>query len=250
MFLTGGDWPTRLGVLALGMLCVAWPAARAQTGLLNDTGQTLCYSGADAAVTCDGATAGNTGVRPHQDGRFGRDVASPTKTGSGIAGFDFSCVLWNGTVIDGANCRTGLTANTTQLVGANATTDWACTKDNVTGLVWSLNDTDHVLISWSQATASTFPNSGHNHLSRCGYSSGWRLPTLHELSSLIHHGRATEPMLDLDFFPRKFIHTDYWASNSYAPDGLYAWFVSVADGGAAAKLKTAFISVRLVRSTP
>jgi len=48
----------------------------------------------------------------------------------------------------------------------------ACTKDNVTNLVWSLDSPSY---NWADAT-TTYPTA-MNVTSRCGFNTGWRLPT-------------------------------------------------------------------------
>ena len=116
------------------LLALGAPFAQAQTGRLNDTGQTSCYDAANAVATCNTATTGNAGTRPHQDGRYGRDAAQaagqlPAKTGAGAAGFDFTKIANNGTAQAG-----GAT------LGSNPT-DWACTRDSTTGLVWEVKTT-------------------------------------------------------------------------------------------------------------
>jgi hypothetical protein len=235
-----------LGAL-LAATCAA-TGAHAQTGRLNDTGQTSCYNASDVAVACDAATAGNAGTRPRQDGRFGRDAAGAAlaKTGGGAAGFDFSCVLWNGTVINGANCTTGLVANTTGTASGTPATDWACTKDNTTGLVWSLQTQT---ASWNTATGATYANTGHNTPSRCGYATGWRLPTTRELLGIVHNGLSTyaTAMVDVAYFPST--QADwYWTADTYAPNPASAWIVYFSYGGANAYDKTGNGFVRLVRS--
>ena len=221
--------------------------AHAQTGRLNDTGQTSCYNASNVAVACDAATTGNAGTRPHQDGRYGRDAAAAagalTKIGGGAAGFDFSCVLWNGTVINGSNCTAGLVANTTGTASGTPGTDWACTKDNVTGLVWSLQTQT---ASWNTATGASYPNAGHNTPSRCGYSTGWRLPTRRELLSIVHRGQSN-PAIDSTYFPAT-QSSRYWTSDTHAPDPASAWNVDFYDGYANANGKTSNNFVRLVRS--
>jgi hypothetical protein len=238
-----------LPALALWLAAVAL-TSHAQTGRLNDTGQTTCYDASNAAAPCNAATVGNTGTRPHQDGRYGRDVAASagvlTKTGGGAAGFDFSCVLWNGTVVNGSNCTSGLTANTTGAATGTPATDWACTKDNVTGLVWSLQTQGTV--NWATANAATYPNAGHNSANRCGYSTGWRLPTRGELLSIAHHGQFT-PAIDTTYFPAT-QGNGHWTSDTYAPDPYYGWYAHFNDGYTDVAQKPSSLFVRLVRSGP
>lgn len=94
---------------------------------LNDTGHTTCHDATGAVISCKAAPAAD-------DARFGRDAASGAgflkKEGGGLAGFDFTKV---------ANDQTDLPPQATLGKGAN---NWACTRDNVTGLVWEVKSTD------------------------------------------------------------------------------------------------------------
>lgn len=231
-------------------LCLTTAVAQAQTGRLNDTGQTSCYNASNVVVTCDAATAGNAGTRPHQDGRYGRDAAQaagalPAKTGGGAAGFDFSCVLWNGTVVNGSNCTAGLVANTTGTASGTPGTDWACTKDNVTGLVWSLQTQT---ASWNTASDTSYPNAGHNTPSRCGYSTGWRLPTRRELLSIVHNDSVNSPAINSTFIPRAPIGTYWTVSASQGGPTSQAWGIYFGDGSASWYTKADIYFVRLVHS--
>lgn len=86
---------------------------------LNDTGQTSCYDSLGAVIACPSSGT--------DDGRYGRDAAASVgqlgKVGVGAAGFDFSKIANDGSVLP-ANATLG-----------SSTTDWACTRDNVTGLI-------------------------------------------------------------------------------------------------------------------
>ncbi len=229
-------------------LLLAANTAHAQTAPLNDTGQTQCYDAANAPVACDAATVGNAGTRPHQDGRYGRDPkagATPalSKVGGGAAGFDFSCVLWNGTVINGPSCHTGLVANTAGTASATPATDWACTKDNVTGLVWSLET--KAPTDWATATSATYADAGHNTPARCGFNSAWRVPKRRELLSIAHY-QVSNPAIDAAYFPAT-VSNWYWTSETYSPDPARAWVVFFSDGYTDAVSKTSSVHVRLVR---
>lgn len=221
--------------LAALVLCASAAQAAGPTGLLNDTGQTLCYNASHAAGPCDAATTGDAGARPRQDGRFGRDVASPTKVGGGAAGFDFTKVCMDGTLDCPGAANTG---------GSPSATDWACTKDNVTNLIWSLQTQGTV--NWNTASATTYPDAGHNTANRCGYNTGWRLPTRRELLSIVHNG-TSNPAIDVSYFPVT-PSSNYWTSDTYAPVPSYAWIVDFYSGGTDAYYKTVTYFVRLVRS--
>jgi hypothetical protein len=234
--------------LLWALTCIA--TVQAQTGRLNDTGQTVCYDGSNAPVLCTAASTGNASALPHQDGRYGRDAAKtsgalPTKTGGGAAGFDFSCVLWNGSVVNGSNCTAGLVANTTGTASGTPSTDWACTLDNVTGLVWSLQTQT---ATWDAATGASYPDAGHNSASRCGYSTGWRLPTTRELLSIVHHGLSAGPMVDATYLPTP--GNLYWSRDTYVPNPVYAWIVIFGNGDTDTRSKASANTVRLVRSKP
>ena len=94
---------------------------------VNDTGTTACYTDSQFAVACTAAVTSDTGTYPRQDSRMGRDAnAALTKIGAGAAGFDFTKI---------SNAGNAVAASTALGPGAN---DWACTRDNVTGLVWEV----------------------------------------------------------------------------------------------------------------
>ncbi len=98
-----------------------------QLQALNDTGTTACYTDNQFPTPCTAAVISDSGTHPRQDSRTGRDAnPSPGKVGAGAAGFDFTKI---------SNAGNALPANAA--LGANAN-DWACTRDNVTGLWWEV----------------------------------------------------------------------------------------------------------------
>lgn len=234
-------------VVAAGFSVTA-ALAHCQTGLLNDTGTTRCARTDNGGlVSCTVETLGNDGNLPHQDARHGRDVASPTKVGDGAAGFDFTRICWNGSpegTTTGPNPCTGtLVANTAGAASSTPETDWACTRDNVTGLMWSLQTQS---ASWIAATGATYPDAGHNTPARCGAitaGSRWRMPSRHELLGIVHNGAATSPQIDTTYFPATLRY--YLAAESYAVNPVNAWYVDFYFGGTSVATGG---SVRLVRS--
>jgi hypothetical protein len=129
-------------------LAVAFSTFTAQAAQLNDTGQTDCYTAADAVdgvpASDPTSAAADAGDRPRQDCRYGRDAAiavgAATKAGSGAAGFDF----------------TALDASGTETSFSTGATPHACVHDNVTGLTWEvktddagLRDKDHTYTWYS-----------------------------------------------------------------------------------------------------
>jgi hypothetical protein len=232
-------------------LALALPAlAAGPTGLLNDTGQTGCYDASDAAVACDSAgVGGDGGVNPRQDARFGRDAKAAagtlTKVGGGAAGFDFSKMCWNGDTEGGGTCTGTLLANTTSVASGTPSTDWACTKDNVTNLIWSLESGSG---DWTYAT-TTYP-AAMNTAGRCGFTTGWRAPTRRELMSIVHHGADTwyDPVIEVNYFPNTYSDF-YWTSNVYVDDTANAWDISFLYGDTSySSSKSNIEYVRLVRS--
>lgn len=238
---------------------------------LNDTGQTQCYNAADAPVACSAAVGGDAGVNPRQDARYGRDAAAAagqlTKVGAGSAGFDYSKVANNGSTL------------ATSAVLGSAATDWACTKDNVTGLVWEvktsggLRSSAHTYTWYSTDATSNGGNAGAlgtntcagslaaapynnqcntqnfvaavNAVGLCG-ASDWRLPSQRELLSIVHAGN-TDPSIDTAYF----LNTSnfyYWTKTTFAAVPAAAWVVDFGFGSTAAYGKSGgYNVVRLVR---
>lgn len=159
-------------------------------GNYNDTGLTQCFNNS-AVIPCDNP---DTPVNenpdfPRQDAEFGRDVGA-TNDADGRAGFSF----------------TNLSAN-------NDT----CVRDNVTGLIWERKE---LLGSGGVHASIAVPFSDLpgiitqvNTAQYCGRS-GWRLPTVNELRSIIDYSKAyffTGPAIDENFFPNV-ISLEHWTS--------------------------------------
>jgi hypothetical protein len=219
------------------------------TGLLNDTGQTSCYDASNNVADC-ATVAADGGATPRQDARFGRDPAHAagkyTKTGGGAAGFDFSKMCWNGDIEGSGTCTGTLVANTGAAASGTASTDWACTKDNRSNLIWSLQTVSGITWTDATATGSGSPIDTHNTATRCGFADGWRVPTRRELLSIVHHG-ASSPAIDTAYFPST-ASNYYWSSDVYAPNAAGAWLVNFGNGFTNADDKTDTNLVRLVRS--
>lgn len=185
-------------------------------GAINDTGEASCISitGSfpDGISNCDdlpagadmwpkdvlsGAVALPTGRVPQQDGNTGRDAdAQLVKVGSGIAGFDYTKLDANGNAVSASN------------------TAFECVRDNVTGLVWQTNRPTNPAQDW-QGVPRDYEAavSGSENYSRCGLTSGWRLPTKAEAESLLQYSR-TGISADTDFFT-DLENAWYWTSSPY-----------------------------------
>ncbi len=196
---------------------------------INDTGVTACDNLA-------GNTDCNQTEYPGQDAENGRSNilinGLLSKAGAGNGSFDFTKISNEGDVLPQES-----------VLGAN-NTDWACTRDNHSGLTWEVKTTAGVHNSsddyyWYQPAPflnggiEGYPSNGTlecntasncdtykfisdvNDLSSCGLS-GWRLPTVTELISIIDNSK-NDPAIDESFFPNGFGEI-YFSSNSYAGD--------------------------------
>jgi hypothetical protein len=96
-------------------------------------------------------------------------------------------------------------------------------RDERTGLVWQQKADATVLYPTSEEAAAYCAG-----LALGGFSSGWRLPGLKELATLIDDSRAG-PAIAVDVFPDT-QSTWYWSSTPYVPLGGYSWAISFGDG--------------------
>ncbi|MEY8876302.1 MAG: DUF1566 domain-containing protein [Leptothrix sp. (in: b-proteobacteria)] len=144
-------------------------------------------SGNHLQIECATEVLNDTGI---DDGPAGRDAeaARLTKVGAGALGFDFSALCASGAVLGtpGAACATATPAAPGEA--------WTCTRDNVTGLVW-------LKASQAYVAPSSLPAAPAD--GTCGRT-GWRLPTVHELLSIVHGGvpsSAVTAGVDPAYFP-------------------------------------------------
>ena len=177
---------------------------------LNDTGQNGC-----ANVTIGNLTCPQVGF-PRQDGDVGRDALARagqlTKIGGGEAGFDFSKISNSGQMLPASAALGG---------GPN---DWACTRDNVTGLLWevkvnSASNLRHMGHRYTWYSTDSSINGGNvgalsagdtcggtlsqcntqayvaavNIEGLCGFND-WRMPDQGHLFSIVNHQRTTSPI--------------------------------------------------------
>jgi hypothetical protein len=252
----------RISLLPL-LFAIVMPAHAAG---LPDTGQDTCYNDTEAVIVAasdPASIARDAGSHPRQDCRYGRDAAAAagrlTKTGAGTKGFDYTKIANNGSE---------LTAGAT--LGA-AADDWACTKDNITGLIWEVKTTSGLrnkdsTYTWYSSDPST--NGGDagtvnggtcDESARCDTekfvadvntanlcnATDWRMPTRRELLTLVF-ADGSSPAID----PAYFINTTvsyFWSGSSYVPGPAKAWYVFFGNGSTDAVAKTGLPRVRLVR---
>lgn len=138
----------------------------------------------------------------------------------------------------------------------NKATDWACTQDNKTGLMWEVKTIDGGLRDMANTYSNYTPDYDPyklygaetnsygfvvdvNSQSLCG-ASDWRLPTKDELLGIVKLG-VSSPAIDTTYFPNT---NRYWswssspsANESGYADISYAWLVKFDRGDSASGLR-------------
>jgi hypothetical protein len=193
-----------------------------------------------------------------------------SKIGGGAAGFDYSKI---------SNSGQDLGAGVGLPLGANPN-DWACTRDNMTGLTWEVKVDNPAHLrhknwkyQWYNSDANT--NGGNpgvvekfatgwckdalrcdtqkyvadvNQAALCGYSD-WRMPTGRELLTLVHAGKY-KPAIDEDYFPNTSTAEFYHTGTTFL-DPQTEMAIDFSDGGSVGGSKDQFqvnvSHVRLVR---
>ncbi len=154
--------------------------------------------------------------------------------------------------------------------GAN---DWACTRDNRSGLMWEVKTTDKGLrdrgntYSWYNSDSAT--NGGEAGTRNGGICAGdifcdtesyaaavsgqklcgfndWRMPTLEELSLLV--SRVSSPTINPTYFPNT--PSDAFWSSTIAGGSSIAHYINFSDGNQRYWYKSDKHYVRLVRNSP
>ncbi len=251
----------RTQIFPLALILLPALALAAGTGALNDTGVDFCRDligrgnvPITPTTTCPAAQGG-------QDARYGRDAAAGRgllpKIGGGSKGFDFTKIANDGT-----------TLAATAALGSNPT-DWACTFDNNTGLMWEVKATSGLR---NQAHTYTWLHSGGsyaggtpsggscqttgrcdtekfvtdvNAVGLCGHND-WRLPTVDELLNLADLGIGYPgPTIDTTYFPNTLWL--FWTSSPAAGFPDDAWYVDFDTGFDSWSARSMNAAIRLVR---
>lgn len=228
---------------------------------LNDTGQLSCYDMAGTVVAC------NNQEVPGQDAAVGRDFAAIQgqlpRSGGGSGGFDYTKISLTGEELP-ESAQPGSDPDS-----------WACTRDNVTGLVWEVKTDDgemrdrhwnYVWFNPDDATNGGYPGEEVGVQLACGFTMAcntqayveyvnsidlcgrgdWRLPRLVELSGLANLA-STDVIgaIDHDYF----FDDGYgsaWTSDSAMEPEDGAWFVNFDDGHVEVMPKGGMTGIRLV----
>ncbi len=166
---------------------------------------------------------------------------------------------------------------TTSAVLGQHPTDWGCTRDNNTGLLWEMKSEDKADLHFSmhtftwyndhtpkgndpgspgrdtcEGTLSAYDNlcntatfiAANNAANLCGQKD-WRLPTKTELRTIVDANFAN-PSIDGAFFPNT-IGFWYWTSNPSETGLTLATVVSFLNGESYNSIKTINNMLRLVR---
>lgn len=236
------------------------------TGQLNDTGLLLCAAPAANQQACPQAAL------PGQDAESGRDLlaakGSLTKQGAGIGAFDLTKLDATGNALQVQNQEW----NDAGSEGDG--TRWSCVRDNVTGLMWEIKESDpnhpryagHAYRWWLEGDEfnGAFPDqnsSGRcsfescdtqtyvnwvNQNGLCGFSD-WRMPSVAELSSIAVLSNVM-PAVDTLYFPDiKDVQVRFFTNQSLARDPSRAWYVYFSDASVSFTNKGDASHVRLVR---
>lgn len=254
---------------------IACLSTLATAATLPDTGQDTCYTNAAAdAVAASNlvSVARDGGSFPRQDCRYGADAAaanaSLTKIGLGAKGFDYTKIANNGSALPAA------------IALGSAATDWACTRDNNTGLTWEVKTATSTHLRFSGHTYTWYmddptSNGGNNGsidgsasantcngtlpanlcftkayitavnaATLCG-ASDWRLPSMRELLSIVHFA-TPNPAIEPFFFSNTAFGY-FWTGSTYAINPALVWVVGSTLPPTSFQNKSDKYAVRLVR---
>ena len=229
------------------------------TGRLNDTG--ITFGGEPLSGNNPGCTSSGANIA-QQDCSNGRD-ANPALNSAvdGAFGFSFTKI---------SNAGAALPATATL---GSAASEWACTYDNVTGLMWEVKTSSgrrssaHAYTWFSTDSSNNGGATGTagggycddaagtcdtekfaaitNGVTLCGRND-WRMPHVKELESIAHFG-VSNPAVDGTWFPNTPLGFA-WSGSPYAGGATVAWVVAFSDGYAAVAGRSGAYGVRLVRA--
>ena len=248
-------------------------SASAKTKLiqpLNDSG--ITWGGDYSSGNNSNCTSNISASQDCNQGRDARVLANTlTKIGAGLAGFDFSKLGADGSVLsiqNGTWADNGVESNGTK---------WSCVKDNHTGLIWEVKTNDNGIhdkdnrYRWGGITAigrdhastekGTYYDdwnslvNGANQSSYagatglCGFTD-WRVPAIYDLVTITNKN-SFNPAIDDDYFSNSFPNSSstvwYWSSSPFANNSNSAWQVNFLSGWSGRGFRGGNYLVRLVR---
>jgi hypothetical protein len=110
--------------------------------------------------------------------------------------------------------------------------------DNVTGLVWQ-KGSSATQMDWDDAWDYCTDNSAGLP------GTGWRLPSIGELMSIVYYGTYNPAINGTAFTGTNASH--YWSATTYANSSGYAWYVNFYRGLVYFNVKSGTLYVRCVR---
>ena len=121
-------------------------------------------------------------------------------------------------------------------------TNWASAAvlDKETGLVWERTPAAGVLLTWANAKIACMARTTGNRI-------GWRLPSVHELASLVDPSVSPGPTLQPGHPFLTVQSAIYWSATTYAEDTAKAWGMSFDVGSPGNTDKAANLQVWCVR---
>lgn len=123
-------------------------------------------------------------------------------------------------------------------------TNGAEVTDSKTGLIWQRCSAGQ---NWSgitcTGTATTYTHE--QALSYAQSQTGWRLPNVKELSSLVDR-TVVNPSIDNVVFPTTPVNW-IWSASPYVGNAASAWVVHFGQGGVGFYVRSSLLQVRLVR---
>ena len=244
----------------LAMPCAQGGWVGQGSGRLNDTG--ITFGGEPSSGNNVGCTSSGANIA-QQDCSKGRD-ANPAlnSAADGVAGFSFTKISNAGAALL-ASAALGSLPN-----------EWACTYDNVTGLMWEVKTTAvgrrnsaHTYTWFSSDPSNNAGATGTAGGGTCGDAAGtcdtekfaattnaltlcgrndWRMPHIKELESIAHHG-VVNPSIDAAWFPNT-ASPFFWSGSPSAGGATFAWSVNFSYGYADIGNRSGAYRVRLVRA--
>jgi hypothetical protein len=216
----------------------------------------------DTGETCSSTTLS---VGAHQITLTGTDA-------EGAEGMDTVAITINAAPASGSLPDTGQTTSYTDTFGEDSdysinppaytkldasgsalnagAADWTMVRDDVTRLVWEVKTDDDTIhdrdntYTWQNAQDVLIAQLNSDNFG--GYSD-WRLPTIKELSSLVH-ADVFSPAINTAYFPQS-MSSVYWSSTTCAFNTDDAWYVNFSTGYVycCSKTNSPFNYVRAVR---
>ncbi len=221
----------------LALICVVHAPADAQQANNVDTGisRRQCID-AQSVVLVACATSAVQG----QDGQLGRDADSATHQGDdGTLGFSFTKVCNSGELAGHGQCP----ADPALGPGVN---EWACTRDNLTGIWWEVKTSSGPRSMWHRYTnySAAYDPQGQyrtatdatgfvdrvNRDGLCG-ANDWSLGHAGRLQTAVHYGIAgSSARVDKRFLPNTLAEA-YWDASKNPSRIDTAWTIDFSSGG-------------------